>query len=76
MLAAVYGYTIGSSELYGLLRAVGWGMVAVVGGCSPAWLFHRIDTKSYGRALVTALAAIICIGVNHGRHGRPGQERR
>ena len=32
-LAAVYGYTTGNSELYGLLRAVGWGMVAIVGGC-------------------------------------------
>jgi hypothetical protein len=62
-LAAVYGYTTGSSELYGLLRALGWSMVAVVGGCSPAWFFHHVDAKSYGRAFVTILAGAICFCV-------------
>src|SRR5215813_1249836 len=38
-------------------------MVAVVGGCSPAWLFQHIDTKSYGRAFVTALAGAVCFCV-------------
>jgi hypothetical protein len=35
-LAATYGYATGNSELYGILRAIGWGAVAVVGGCVPA----------------------------------------
>jgi hypothetical protein len=43
-LAAVYGCSTGNSELYGLLRAVGWGMVAVVGGCSPARGCSTIST--------------------------------
>jgi hypothetical protein len=38
-------------------------MVAVVGGCSPAWLFHHLDAKSYGRALTTALAGAVCFCV-------------
>jgi hypothetical protein len=62
-LAAVYGYSTGNSELYGLLRAVGWGMVAVVGGSAPAWLFHHLDARSYGRALATALAGAVCFCV-------------
>lgn len=62
-LAAVYGYATGNNELYGLLRAIGWGMVAVVGGSSPAWLFHHIDARSYGRALVTVLAGAVCFCV-------------
>jgi len=62
-LAAVYGYTTGNSELCGLLRAAGWGMVAAVGGCSPAWLFHHLDAKRYGSALVTALAGAVCFCV-------------
>jgi multidrug efflux pump len=39
-LAAVYGYTTANSEAVGLLRALGWGATAFVGGCCPAWLFH------------------------------------
>jgi hypothetical protein len=35
-------------------------MVAIVGGCAPAWLFHHLDADSYGRALVTALAGAVC----------------
>jgi hypothetical protein len=62
-LAAVYGYSTGNSELYGLLRAGGWGMVAVVGGCAPTWLFHHLDARSYGRALATALAGAVCFCV-------------
>lgn len=62
-LAAVYGYSTGNSELYGLLRAIGWGAVAVVGGCVPAWFFHHVDAKSYGRALVTAFAGAVCFCV-------------
>jgi hypothetical protein len=38
-------------------------MVAIVGGCSPAWLFHHLDAKSYGRALATALTGVICFCV-------------
>jgi hypothetical protein len=62
-LAAAYGYSTGNSELYGLLRAVGWGMVAVVGGCAPAWLFHHLDARRYGRALATAIAGVVCFCV-------------
>jgi hypothetical protein len=62
-LAATYGYATGNSELYGVLRAVGWGAVAIVGGCVPAWFFHHIDAKSYGRAIVTGLAGFICFAV-------------
>jgi hypothetical protein len=41
-LAATYGYATANNELYGLLRALGWGAVAVVGGCIPAWVSsHR-----------------------------------
>jgi hypothetical protein len=62
-LAAVYGYTTGNSEAYGLLRAVGWGLVAIVGGCVPAWFFDQIDARKYGRAFITALAGCVCFAV-------------
>jgi hypothetical protein len=63
LLAATYGYATASNELYGLLRAIGWGAVAVVGGCIPAWVFHHIDAKSYGRALVTGIGGLVCFSV-------------
>jgi hypothetical protein len=50
-------------ELYGILRAVGWGTIAVIGGCVPSWLFHYIDHRDYRRAVVTALAGAVCITV-------------
>jgi hypothetical protein len=62
-LAAAYGYATGNSELYGILRAIGWGAVAVVGGCVPAWFFHHIDARAYGQAIVTALAGSVCFAV-------------
>jgi hypothetical protein len=62
-LAATYGYATGNSELYGILRAIGWGAVAVVGGCVPAWFFHHIDARAYGQAIVTALAGSVCFAV-------------
>lgn len=62
-LAATYGYATGNSELYGILRAIGWGAVAIVGGCVPAWFFHHIDARAYGQAIVTALAGSVCFAV-------------
>ena len=29
----------------------------------PAWFFHHLDAKSYGRALVTGLAGVVCFSV-------------
>jgi hypothetical protein len=33
------------------------------GRCVPPWLFHYLDQRDYPRAIVMALAGIICIGV-------------
>jgi hypothetical protein len=61
--AAHTAHATGSTEIYGVLRAVGWGAIAVIGGCVPAWLFYYLDQRDYRRAIVTALAGIVCIGV-------------
>ena len=62
-LAAVYGYTTANSEAVGLLRALGWGATAFVGGCCPAWLFAHLDDKAYARAVFTGIVGIVCATV-------------
>jgi hypothetical protein len=65
-LAAVYGYTTANSEAVGLLRALGWGATAFVGGCCPAWLFAHLDDKAWARAVFTGLVGIVCAAVTIG----------
>jgi hypothetical protein len=65
-LAAMYGYTTANSEAVGLLRALGWGATAFVGGCCPAWLFAHLDDKAYARATFTGFVGIVCAAVTIG----------
>ena len=66
LLAGLYGYTTGNTEVMGILRAVGWGAVAVVGGCCPAWFVAHIETRRWGRAVFTGLVCLVCAGVTLG----------
>jgi hypothetical protein len=58
---------------------VGWGTIAVIGGCVPSWLFHYLDQRYYRRAVVTALAGAVCITVtvagSMGGLAKSGDER-
>jgi hypothetical protein len=65
-LAAMYGYTTANSEAVGLLRALGWGATAFVGGCCPAWLFAHLDNEAYARAVFTGFVGIVCAAVTIG----------
>ena len=65
-LAAVYGYTTANSEAVGLLRALGWGVTAFVGGCCPAWVFAHLDNKAYARAGFTGVVGAVCATVTIG----------
>jgi hypothetical protein len=65
-LAAMYGYTTANSEAVGLLRALGWGATAFVGGCCPAWLFAHLDNKAYARAAFTGFVGVVCAAVTIG----------
>jgi hypothetical protein len=65
-LAAVYGYTTANSEAVGVLRALGWGVTAFVGGCCPAWVFAHLDNKAYARAVFTGLVGAVCATVTVG----------
>ena len=49
-----------------MLRALGWGATAFVGGCCPAWLFAHLDNKAYARAVFTGLVGIVCAAVTIG----------
>jgi hypothetical protein len=62
-LAAMYGYNTANSEAVGLLRALGWGATAFVGGCCPAWPFAHLDNRAYARAVFTGFVGIVCAAV-------------
>jgi hypothetical protein len=56
-LGGMYGYTTANSKIMGVVRALGWGVAAFVGGCCPAWFFVHLDDGNYGRAAFTLRAA-------------------